>query len=113
MFKSTYLKGVFAEFYVIILLKFKGYKILRWRMRNYVSEIDIIAKKGNAITAIEVKYRPHFEDGLYAISLEQQKNIRKAFELYIAHYKGMYDTLRCDVCIVTKWGRVRHLKGMF
>ena len=55
--KRTYQKGKFAEFWVALILQFKGYKILKKRYRNYFGEIDIIAKKSNIIIAVEVWIR--------------------------------------------------------
>lgn len=113
MLKTSYIKGIWAEIYTIIFLWLKGYKIVKWRMRNYISEIDIIAQKHNSLIAIEVKYRKSVDQGLFAISYQQQQKIRKAFELFYVSQKNNYKTIRCDVCIVNHLFQIKHLKNMF
>lgn len=114
MIKSSYLKGIISELYVLVFLIFKGYRPIKWRMRNIVSEIDLIVKKNNVLIALEVKYRKKSDDGLYAIHKRQQQKIRSAFEVFSSrHQKNAFHTLRCDVCIVNQYGFIQHLKNAF
>lgn len=114
MLQSSYLKGLVSELYVLIFLMIKGYRPIKWRMRNAVSEIDLIVFKNNALIAIEVKYRKKYDDGLYAIHKKQQQKIRSAFDVFSSQYhKKPYHTLRCDVCVVNQYGIIRHLKNAF
>ena len=55
--QQTYDRGLWAENVAKIYLTFKGYRILQSRFKSPVGEIDIIAKKKNAIIFIEVKAR--------------------------------------------------------
>ncbi len=113
MIKSSYLKGILSEFYVLIFLMIKGYRPIKWRMRNAVSEIDLIVLKNNVLVALEVKYRKQSDDGLYAIHKRQQQKIRCAFDVFSSRYQKPYNTLRCDVCVVNQYGIIRHLKNAF
>ena len=54
---NSYSKGIVYEFLSILVLKCKGHKILKWRMRTPVGEIDIISQKSGVIFIHEVKYR--------------------------------------------------------
>ncbi len=49
--------GLFAEKATMLFLWIKGYKIIAWRYKNNLGEIDIIALKGKFIVFIEVKAR--------------------------------------------------------
>jgi putative endonuclease len=113
MFNTSYAKGIISELYVLAFLILKGYKPIKWRMRNAISEIDLIVKKKNILIAIEVKYRKQCDDGLYAIHAKQQKKIRNAFGLFTDRYAKNYVGLRCDVCVVNNKGFIRHLTNAF
>ena len=113
MIQSSYIKGILSEIYVLAFLILKGYRPIKWRMRNAVSEIDLIVRKNKILIAIEVKYRKKSDDGLCAITHKQQKNIRSAFKIFSSHYKKSYSGLRCDVCVVTHKGHITHLKNAF
>jgi putative endonuclease len=113
MFNTSYTKGIISELYVLAFLILKGYKPIKWRMRNSVSEIDLIVKKKNILIAIEVKYRKQSDDGLYAIHPRQQKKIRDAFGLFTNRYVKNYAGLRCDVCVVNNKGYIQHLINAF
>lgn len=73
------------EDWVAVFLEKRGYRVLE---RNYYTrsgEIDIIAKEGNALVFIEVKFRRTDKQGdpLEAVTLKKQKNIRLAARIYM------------------------------
>ena len=74
--KSSYNIGIVTENYVKSYLLKKGYKILssRWRYNNKkgtgLGEIDIITKRENTITFIEVKARNNIDNLFYSISIK-------------------------------------------
>ena len=115
MIKSSYIKGIISELYVLGFLILKGYKPIKWRMRNKISEIDLIVAKKNILIALEVKYRKNHDDGLYAVTYLQQHKIRQAFEVFSSRYndKNKYHTIQCDVCIVSGYGFIKHFKNAF
>jgi len=111
MIHKNHIKGLLSELYVIVLLKLKFYRILHWRYKSKLGEIDIIARKGMTIAAIEVKYRKNLESGLYAVTYNQQKRIKNA----LIHFGKKYQkhTLRCDICLVTKNLKIHHIQNAF
>lgn len=111
--KNTYMKGILAELYALIILYFKGYRLVKWRMRNYISEIDLLMYKNKTLIAIEVKYRPTIETGLYAVNFAQQDKIRRALELFYGQSSTKMTSLRCDICVVQARGKFYHLKNAF
>jgi len=111
MKNSNSIKGLLSELYVILFLKLKFYSILHWRHKGKFGEIDIIARKGMSLIAIEVKYRKDLETGLYAVSYAQQKRIKNALTYFGRKYQKHH--LRCDICVVTKRLKIHHIQNAF
>ncbi len=82
----AYIRGVSAEYFCVLLLRLKGYRILARRFRSTGGEIDIIARRGQVIAAIEVKARPSLELALLAVSRRQQKRIARALLYFQASH---------------------------
>ena len=91
-------------------LRLKGYRILAIRHKSSVGEIDIIARRGNIIVAIEVKNRTDRATALHAITPRQQSRIALALESYAGKI-GHTGDMRLDLMIVRNWGRIEHLRN--
>ena len=50
-------RGSLAEYRAALSLLLKGYRIVAFRYRTKLGEIDIIARKGNLVACVEVKAR--------------------------------------------------------
>lgn len=110
---TSYSRGMFAEFRARMHLRFHGYRIVK---KRYVTgrytnraEIDIIAKRGNLLTFVEVKQRKTPECAWAAITKPQIARLRRAAETYISHTQWRGDA-RFDVIIVCGW-HVQHIKN--
>ncbi len=102
--RQTHQIGLVAEWLCISRLILTGWQIsnLRWRCPS--GEIDIVARRGQVISFIEVKARNSHDNALYAISATQQQRIRQAASLWLAkHPKYAGDDCRFDVMSVSKW----------
>ncbi len=110
---TSYARGLFAEFWARMYLRLHGYRILcsRYVTGRYTNraEIDIIAKRGNTLTFIEVKQRKTLECAWDAITHSQIARLRRAAETYISRMAWQGDA-RFDVIIVCGW-RVHHIKN--
>ena len=76
-----------------------GYEILEQNYRCKIGEIDIIAKDGEYLVFVEVKYRSSMRKGapLEAVSLQKQRTISKCAMYYLMK-KGLVDVpVRFDV----------------
>ena len=80
---NSYHKGLFAEYIAIVILFFKGYKILARRYKTRYGEIDIITKKGNSIIAIEVKIRHSGILTTEYVSQKQLERIKNAINFFV------------------------------
>lgn len=98
--------GVTAELRAVMLLRLKGYHILARRFKSPVGEIDIIARRGRLIAAVEVKARLEKSRALEAVSPRQQRRIASALLYFQAqHPKLAGHDYRFDVIWVArrKW----------
>lgn len=75
-FKKGHLGEKIAAFYLIL----KGYRLLELNFKSHCGEIDIIAKKGNFLIAIEVK--THRKNIHESIKIKQVHRILKSLQIY-------------------------------
>ena len=111
---TSYHFGIISEFIAIIILLFKGYKILHHRYKNKSGEIDIIAKKFNIIIFIEVKARKNKIFLTDLLDNKQITRIKNCAEIFIA--KNQYYLnfeFRYDLIIFNKNFLARHFKNFF
>lgn len=76
--RSHLKKGQRAETLAALYLRLKGYRVLARQLKTPHGEIDILARKGKTLIAVEVKFRPSLEIGLQSISGTQQQRIARA-----------------------------------
>ena len=108
--KKSYNFGIRAEITSALFLQLKGYRILAMRQKTLVGEIDIIARRGNILIAVEVKARQSIETAAYAITLKQKQRISRAFEIWGQKYSD-YQKLnkRFDVLLISPWRLPKHI----
>lgn len=109
---TSYQRGLWAEIYTIAFLVLKGYRILAWRYKTPVGEVDIIAKRGNIVHFIEVKLRPTLDDGVLAVSPQGRSRITRAATHFMANKKWVKrlenSAVQFDIIAVCGF-RIRHL----
>ncbi len=100
---DSYKTGLFSEFIACVYLMLRGFRIVR---RRYTTgkhtgraEIDIIARRGNLIVFVEVKYRKTIDAAWGAITPLQQRRLRLAAETFLIDKKWRGDA-RFDVIII-------------
>jgi putative endonuclease len=104
-------RGHSAEFKSIWLLRLKGYRILARRFRVPSGEIDLIARRGRVVVAVEVKARASFDTAAESILAHQRRRIVRALEHFLARHPHL-DGLdrRFDVVMVVPGRWPRHLR---
>lgn len=95
-----------------------GYRIVERNYRAAGAEIDIIAMDGETIVFVEVKRRNGTGAGTpeEAVNASKQKQIRRAAEAFVAHYRAAERDARFDVVAIVESGprrRIQHLKDAF
>ncbi len=84
-------------------LKRKGYKIIDQNVRNFLGEIDLVARKDGAIVFVEVK-ASHSVQGFYPydhFDLKKKKKLLQLSKIYLDKFRGEHD-VRFDLVTVTK-----------
>lgn len=89
---NQYQRGLEGERLAADYLKKHGFVIQQTRYRMRHGEIDLIAKDGDTLCFIEVKYRPagRLGDGLGSITPGKRENMRKAINEYIQKHPCRY-----------------------
>ena len=114
---KNYWRGVFAEYWVAVLLWCQFYRIEKIRYKTKVGEVDVIARRGRSIHFVEVKYRRNLSDALVSVSEKSQLRIKRAAEHYCVVAKKESSKLaldmQCDVIAVNKYFWIKHIKNAF
>lgn len=71
-------RGHVSEYLAALSLMLRGYRILAMRYRVKAGEIDIVARKGDLVSFIEVKARRSSEEAVFAVNGLTQTRIRNA-----------------------------------
>ena len=112
--RRAYRWGIHAEQLAGWYLRAKGYRILAGRSRNPLGEIDILARRGNTLAAVEVKARKTFEQCEESIAPWKQQRIARAMEMWLASASMVAGwqnyAIRFDVIWITPWHWPRHIK---
>ncbi len=115
--RSAYRYGLTAERRAAAYLRCKGYRILALRYRNSQGEIDLLAKKGRTLVAVEVKARQTIEACEESVPPWKQQKIVRAMEGLLAGQGGMAGlaragehAIRFDVIWVAPWRWPKHIK---
>ncbi len=95
--------GTFGENLAAEFLIKHGFEILVRNFRCGKNEIDLIAKKGNTISFVEVKTRKGTEFGhaAEAVTRAKQHELAKAAECYLRKFPNHADLYRFDVIAIT------------
>ena len=107
-----YYLGQLTEIYICFILLLKGYSIVKWRFKNKLGEVDIIAKKSGVWIFVEVKKRKSIEDAIFSLQTKQMISIKKAAIFYIKRKNNDYFVdMRFDFMAVGKFFVFKHFKN--
>jgi len=108
--RNTYRAGLWAEIIAALYLFFKGYRLLAWRYKSPVGEIDLIGLSKGVLVFVEVKQRATLDDGLLSITPHMKGRIGAAAKSWIARnprFNG--HPMRFDVIAITLPFSIRHM----
>lgn len=105
-------RGRRAETWAVLLLSLKLYRVLGWRVKTPLGEIDLVAMSPNGVLCfIEVKARVREWDAAQSIAERQRSRIVRAAALYLgAHPKLRHKGVRFDAVLVMPRRFPRHVK---
>ena len=99
-----------AELTAALWLMAKGYSILGMRVRLPMGEIDVLARRGRVLAAVEVKTRTTIEGALAAVDAEQRHRLRRALQAFAARRPSLKDAaLRLDLMALAPGRFPRHI----
>jgi len=112
--RKAFIRGHISEYYAVIYLLLKGYRIKAMRFRTKSGEVDIIARKGDLVAFIEVKARRITGDAIFAVDPSTQRRIRSASLTWVARQPdAAVLSYRYDIIAVTPWSRPQHFPDAF
>lgn len=107
-------RGQLSEYLAALSLILRGYRILAMRYRVKSGEIDIIARKGDLVSFIEVKARATAADSVFAVSGSTQSRIRNASLHWLQTRKDAGQlSLSYDIIAVRPWRWPEHFRDAF
>lgn len=107
--------GIAAERLCCWYLRAKGYRIVASRYRNTHGEVDIVARRGNMLVAVEVKARRDFAACAEAVGPQQRARVSRAMSGALAQPATLglaalrEPVIRFDVVWIVPWRLPRHI----
>jgi putative endonuclease len=94
--------GKTGEEIAIQYLLQQGYQVLERNYRCRFGEIDLIARDGSTLAFIEVKTRrsQKFGPAAAAVTLEKQRHLVKASQVYLTRKRKAHELCRFDVVTI-------------
>ena len=104
------LGGRRAEVVAALWLMAKGYRILGFRLRTPHGEIDLVARRGPVLAAVEVKTRASLDLALAAVGLAQRQRLRRALHALAGRRRDLAGArLRLDLLALAPGRWPRHI----
>ncbi|MDR1476333.1 MAG: YraN family protein [Holosporales bacterium] len=110
---NSYEKGISAELSAEKKLRSKGYSILGKRVKTTYGEIDILAKKGADLIAVEVKQRRTLDAAKNCISMKQRARISNSLMFIASELDESFENYRVDVLCLDSVGRFEYIENAF
>jgi putative endonuclease len=90
----------------------KGYRLLGFRLRTPLGEIDLLVQKGPLIAVVEVKRRASLEDALASLTFAQRERLARAARATVARRSHLANTaIRLDLIALAPGCLPRHIRG--
>ncbi len=107
-------RGHVSEYLAALYLLFRGYRILAFRYRTRLGEIDIVARRKTLILFVEVKARAREGDAIDAVGYDTQRRIRAAGDVWLSRRRDAHRlSCRYDIIAVIPWRFPRHFPDAF
>lgn len=107
---KAYEKGHAIERMAALYLQLKGYRILKMRYKTPIGEIDIVARRNNALAFVEVKGRRDMTSALESVTRRNRARVERAALHFIAvHPQFASFDMRFDVVVFAPPFSFRHL----
>jgi putative endonuclease len=100
-----------AEAFAALWLRLKGYAILARNFRHGSGEVDMLARRGSVLAAVEVKWRPDLDRAALALTPRQKYRIQRAASVFWAQLPDHQRVaLRFDALLLAPWRLPHHIE---
>lgn len=107
-------RGMRAEWLAAVWLLLKAYRLVAWRYKTPVGEIDLVMRRGKALVFIEVKARKTRAEAAAAIHRNNQQRVVRAAQYYlVAHPPRPQTIIRFDAVLITWYSWPRQIIQAF
>ena len=107
---KAYRLGLYAEILAALYLMLRGYRIIAWRYKTKIGEVDLIARRRQSLVFVEVKARQELSTALESVTAQMRKRITAAANSFlIKHPQYQNSEMRFDVIAVALPFSVQHL----
>ena len=104
------LAGRRGEVVTALWLMAKGYRILGFRLKTPMGEIDLLAQKGEVLAVVEVKLRTTLDAALDAVTARQRERLRRAAESLARRRRSLAGaSIRLDLVALAPGRLPRHI----
>jgi putative endonuclease len=89
----------------------KGYRILGFRLRTPLAEIDLLVIKGDVVAVVEVKRRANLDAAMDAVSWKQRERLLRAAQSLTARMPALEGLgIRLDLVALAPGRLPRHIR---
>lgn len=107
-------RGRLAETAALLALRLKGYRLLARRFKCKTGEVDLIMRRGDVTAFVEVKARGTVDDGVIAVTPQQQRRIAAAARAWLARdERARSSACRFDIVVVSPYLISHHIENAF
>jgi putative endonuclease len=104
------LSGRRSEVVAAVWLMLKGYRILGFRLKTPLAEIDLLAIRGGVLAVVEVKRRADLVAALECVTYDQRERLRRAGAQLAARRPGLAGAaVRLDLMALAPGKLPRHI----
>ena len=72
-----------AEILAALYLMLRGYRIIAWRYKTKIGEVDLIARRRQSLVFVEVKARQELSTALESVTVQMRKRITAAANSFL------------------------------
>ena len=110
----AYRKGFTSEWLAAAALLARGYRIVAWRYRTKLGEIDLIARRGDLVLIVEVKARASLAAAMDAVAFQSAQRIEGAADMWLSRQPDYARlSVRFDLVAVLPWRWPVHVENVF
>jgi putative endonuclease len=103
-------EGRRAEVLCALWLLARGYRILGFRVRTPLAEIDLLARKGHVVAVVEIKRRASLSEALDAVTPRQRDRLTRAAKSIAARRPDLAGAaIRLDLLALAPGRWPRHI----